>query len=284
MCQQCWSGDHGAPIVNTEEVLVTAELIRRLYEDLGCPTGGPLHWMLDDMNIDDEQVENADLDKICEYLFDGSFERWAQAGEDTSDERKNAIKETCGLILHSFSYKLPESHRAAAIAWHEGWIPRRIEFLTGRPGEMKANAAQVDSLVAEWTEAMNGPPSRSDGTKECVSVPCPPFTGTLTWDPGAGLDPGVKVVGPDVVQVDSRTNVTWGRELVSRFISVEPYADSISVAWGHPTEIGPDVPPRLHFPNARCPIEPPHVVHTWGDPPYWCDAQPLPDTDRIEPS
>lgn len=176
MCKGCWIGDHGMPILNSAEVLVTAELIRRLYEDLGCPTGGPLHAMLDDMNIDDEQVENEDVDKACAYLFDGSFERWAQAGDDTSDECKNAIKEACELILHSFR-QMPESHRAAAIAWFKEWIPEGIE-------PRKATPEEVAELVAEWTREMAIPESESNGQKACVSIPCPPFSEvTLPIDP-----------------------------------------------------------------------------------------------------
>lgn len=214
MCRSCWAGDHGAPIVNTEEVLVTAELIRRLYEDLDCWTGGPLHAMLDDMNIDDGQVANTDIDKECAYLFDGSFERWAQAGDDTSDERKNAIKETCALILHAFR-GMPESHRAAAIAWHEGWAQERIAELSAwRP---VADAEQVGSLVAEWTREMNAPPPQPGGTKACASIPCPPFTGEVsgTVYPGTGqkFAPNAKITGPGVVRSeinpDGSANITW---------------------------------------------------------------------------
>ena len=58
MCRSCWYGDHGPPVIAGEEVLLTAQLIKRLYADLGQSTGGPLHWMLDVMNIGDEQFEN----------------------------------------------------------------------------------------------------------------------------------------------------------------------------------------------------------------------------------
>lgn len=170
MCKSCWWGDRGAPIINTPEVLATAELIRRLYEDLRCLTGGPLHWMLDDMNIDDEQVEGADLDEICGYLFDGTFERRAQAGADTSDERKNAIKDTCGLILASF-LQMPESHRAAAIAWHEGWAAQAVNELAEIGTATRATPEQVDELVTQLRQAEDTP----TGPKECVPVPCPSF-------------------------------------------------------------------------------------------------------------
>lgn len=214
MCRSCWSGDHGAPIVSSDEVLVAAELIRRLYEDLGCPTGGPLHAMLDDMNIDDGQVANTDIDKACAYLFDGSFERWAQAGDDTSDERKNAIKETCALILYAFS-QMPESHRAAAIAWREGWAQELITELG--PGDQRATAGEVSELVAEWTREMNAPPLAPDGVKACVSIPCPPFTGEVSGavypGPGQRFAPDAKITGSGVVGAevnpDGLANVTW---------------------------------------------------------------------------
>jgi hypothetical protein len=220
MCRGCWAGDYGSPIVSSDEVLVTAELIKRLYEDLGCPTGGPLHAMLDDMNIADDQVEREDIDKACAYLFDGSFERWAQAGDDTSDERKNAIKETCALILHAFR-GMPESHRAAAIAWREGWIPVEISVATGIvvPDNLLPNVGPelFAAQVAEWTREMNVPPPQPGGTKACVPIPCPPFTGevsgTIYPGPGQRFAPDARIVGPGLVRanvnLDGSANVTW---------------------------------------------------------------------------
>lgn len=317
MCRGCWAGTYGAPIISSDEVLVAAELIRRLYEDLGCPTGGPLHWMLDDMNIDDGQFENADIDKLCAYLFDGSFERWAQAGDDTSDERKNAIKETCALILHALR-DMPESHRAAAIAWHEGWIPVEISVATGIvvPDNLLPNVGPelFAAQVAEWTREMNAPPPQPGGTKACVTVPCLPFTGevsgTVYPGPGQKFAPDAKITGPGVVRSeinpDGSADITWTpppgdiAEYASLFeapglVSMAPVMIDASgftsgmvgfdpdyrVRWGHPTEVGPEMPPRLRYPHARCSIAPAHLAHPWpfANPKYWCDAQPLSDAE-----
>jgi hypothetical protein len=209
MCHGCWVGNYGAPIVNTEDVLVTAELIRRLYEDLECPTGGPLHAMLDDMNIADEQVENEDVDRACEYLFDGSFERYAQAGDDTSDERKNAIKETCRMIIWSFR-QMPESHRAAAIAYHEGWVPEGIFPRTVSADQV---AEWTADLAAIWARGASAPQPQPGGQKACVSIPCPPFTGVVYPPSGTRFAQDARITGPGVagVQVnpDGSATVQW---------------------------------------------------------------------------
>lgn len=295
MCRGCWVGTYGAPIISSDDVLVTAELIRRLYEDLGCSTGGPLHWMLDDMNIDDEQFENVDIDKLCAYLFDGSFERYARAGDDTSDERKNAIKETCALILHAFR-GMPESHRAAAIAWHEGWIAATFANLTDvleNAGSLpRAIPELTELLVADWTREMNVPPPQPGEAKACVPIPCPPFTGqasgTVYPGPGRKFAPDAKITGPGVigaeVNADGSANITWQPPsgVADLYASLLAAPDTISIA---PTAFDPDcriilAPP---YPPARCSIGLPHLPHPWPfvNPAHWCDAQPLPD---VEPS
>lgn len=172
MCRSCWYNDHGAPVVADIEVLATAELIRRLYEDLGQDTGGPLHWMLDDMNIDDEQFENkrdSYPGDLYAYLWDGRFDRHAQAGEDTSDERKQAIEDTCRLIWASFE-RMPESHRAASIAWHEGWAWDHMRAVVGIMGGTppKIGPAELDAYV----EGLRAPVA---AVKACGDIPCPPF-------------------------------------------------------------------------------------------------------------
>lgn len=75
------------------------ELVRRLYVDLEQSTGGPLH---------------AEDDTRYAFLFDGRFEAYAQAGDDVSDERKQAIRDTCNAILAELRpLTLPE--RSAAV-------------------------------------------------------------------------------------------------------------------------------------------------------------------------
>lgn len=303
MCRPCWAGDYGSPIVSSDEVLVTAELIRRLYEDLGCPTGGPLHAMLDDMNIDDQQVARTDVDKECAYLFDGSFERWAQAGDDTSGERKNAIKETCALIVHAFR-GMPESHRAAAIAWHEGWIAATFANLTDvlqSAGSLpRAIPELTELLVADWTREMNAPPPQPGGTKACVPIPCPPFTGQVTGtvypDPGQKFAPDAKITGPGVVRSEvnpgGSANITWapppeGVDYGDLFrapglVSMAPVMIDASGFTSGMVAFDPDY--RLDpsaYPPSRCHIGPLHIAHPWPwvGPKYWCDAQPLPDAE-----
>jgi len=175
MCRSCWYNDHGAPVIADAEVLATAELIRRLYEDLGQPTGGPLHWMLDDMNIDDEQFErrrDGYPDDLYAYLWDGRFDAYTQAGEDTSHERKVAIEETCRLIWTSFE-RMPESHRAASIAWFRGWTWDHLQALVGTMGDTppRVNQIELDAYIQELR-------TPTTTVKACGDIPCPPFEET----------------------------------------------------------------------------------------------------------
>lgn len=172
MCRACWHGDHGAPVIATAEVLVTAELIRRLYEDLGQSTGGPLHWMLDDMNVDDGQFErkrDSYPDDLYTYLWDGRFETYAQAGDDISDERKQAIEDTCRLIWTSFE-RMPESHRVASIAWCHGWVWDHLQALAGTMSDTppRANQIELDAYIQELR-------TPTTTVKACGDIPCPSF-------------------------------------------------------------------------------------------------------------
>lgn len=72
-------------------------LVRRLYVDLDQSAGGPLHIVLDDGNLDDHWL--GEDETRYAYLFDSRFEEYAQAGEDVSDERRQAIRDTCEAIL-----------------------------------------------------------------------------------------------------------------------------------------------------------------------------------------
>lgn len=87
-------------------------LVRRLYVDLGQSTGGPLHIILDDGNVDDHWL--ADDEDRYAFLFDGRFEEYAQAGDDVSAERKQAIRETCEAILAELR-PMSVSERSAAV-------------------------------------------------------------------------------------------------------------------------------------------------------------------------
>ncbi len=232
MCQGCWRNDHGAPMINTEEVLVAAELIRRLYEDHKQYLGGPLHAMLDDMNIDDEQIEssyytNGDYAKrtTFEGVPDGTG-RWVHHDDlDCTPE----VKELCELILHAFR-QMSESHRAAAIGWYQGWAIRHAEALADSMSASEARSDDTVLLVAEWTAAKNAPPVEPGATKACVSIPCPPFTGQLPEGErpvrfsgviypniGSAFGLDAQIVGPGVVETqpnpDGSVTVTWERDV-----------------------------------------------------------------------
>lgn len=124
MCAGCWQG-RGCPTVASEDVLVAAELIRRLYEDLQQGTGGPLHWMVDDWNIGDEQFE-VDLEKTIE-----EWRSWFMAPnayQAKTVERLPAVADLCRDIF-ALLKGMPEGSRAAALAWREGLIPQHLKAL-----------------------------------------------------------------------------------------------------------------------------------------------------------
>ncbi len=199
MCEGCWWGDHGAPVVATGDVLATAELIRRLYEDFGQLAGGPLHAMLDDMNIDDEQVES-DHHTSGQYAqrmtWDTSQPIFKSIYHDELDCAPE-VKDLCELILASFR-RMPESHRAAAIAWHRGWAWEHIEQLAGETligGPPFVSDAGVDELIAELRADMAKPDGHPD-SKACISIPCPPFQGISDALSGHGMETQPAVAEP----------------------------------------------------------------------------------------
>jgi hypothetical protein len=96
-------------------------LIRHLYVDLDQNMGGPLHVQLDDGNLGDYWVgEEANRGRY-DYLFNGDFERYSQAGDDVSGKRKVAIHDTCERIL-ALLRPMSEADRHAAIdEFQKGW-------------------------------------------------------------------------------------------------------------------------------------------------------------------
>lgn len=178
--------DSGMPVINDPDVLATAELIRRLYDMPGCDMGGPLHAMLDDGNIDDEQIngdyyERTDGRTIETYLCRHRMEKgpgttWNHVYDDELHPPEG-VADLCRLILASFR-RMPEPWRAAAIAWHDGTIARNLLTLVNSPeAARKASDEQVDDLVADlrrWIERGEIP-----GPRACVPIPCPPFTPTI---------------------------------------------------------------------------------------------------------
>lgn len=57
MCRGCWECEDEFPADWTPKIARAVVLWRRLYDDLGEPTGGPLHVYLDDYNLDLDVVE-----------------------------------------------------------------------------------------------------------------------------------------------------------------------------------------------------------------------------------
>lgn len=173
--------DYGKPISADPEILGAAELVRRLYEDLGEGTGGPLHWILDDGNIYDDQMPDADEQvKIFAYLWNGDFKKWSQAGADVSAELRQAIQDTCQGILYAFD-RMGEAERTCVLAWHWGDIERELPdwHANHRTPEHLASAREQ---ADEFVRLALAVPAEMDTPKACVSIPCPPFTGgRLLW-------------------------------------------------------------------------------------------------------
>lgn len=94
-------------------------LIRHLYVDLGQDAGGPLHIILDDGNVADHWLRD-DHDRYG-YLSDGTFERYSEADQDISYQRKRAIRDTCEQIL-TLLRPMTEQQRRDAI--NEFWKGR----------------------------------------------------------------------------------------------------------------------------------------------------------------
>ena len=137
-------------------------LIRHLYVDLREPTGGPLHAELDDGNLEDRWIfgKPGDPDRYA-YLFDGSFERYAQAGDDVSDGHKNAIRDTCEGILYLLR-QMGERERHVAVADFWCWWRPSV-------GERMREALEVEDEDEPECEEPSG------SSKTCVAIPCPPF-------------------------------------------------------------------------------------------------------------
>lgn len=94
------------------------ELVRHLYVDLGQSTGGPLHIVLDDGNVDGRWLAEDDGSRYA-FLFDGRFEDYAQAGENVSLAHRREIRDTCELILAELRrMSVAERHEAVTAAYN----------------------------------------------------------------------------------------------------------------------------------------------------------------------
>ena len=179
MCHHCWTG-HGKPALDDVDILATALLVGRLYDMPGCSTGGPLHWMLDDMNLDDEQFGQDDplgyRQGLFAYLDDGRFDQWASA----SPAEKAHIRHLSEAILAQLA-DMPEGWRAAVIAWREGWIAADMPEYAAR-ARTQERMERVEEYAEELLDKARAlPPIDERGynappeSKACVPVPCPSF-------------------------------------------------------------------------------------------------------------
>lgn len=205
--------DNGMPVINDPDVLGTAELIRRLYEDYHQYAGGPLHVILEDGNTGDEHVHDSDYyhatggrtveTYLCRHRMErGPGTTWNCVYDDDLAYPPE-VADLCRLILASFR-RMPEPWRAAAIAWADGTIAQNLPILVDNPeAACKASPEQVADLVAELRlEIARGdaPPE----PKPCIAVPCPSFTdadrhtftGTIHPGPGAVFAPDARLTGP----------------------------------------------------------------------------------------
>lgn len=94
MCESCWE-EEGSPCVDSPEVRAAAKLVAEVYEF--APSGGNLHIMLDDWNLEDDSVE------FCR--------RWLR------DHVEGPGEETCLTAFEAMS----EKERYSALALHSGF-------------------------------------------------------------------------------------------------------------------------------------------------------------------
>ncbi|SRR5581483_441698 len=124
MCYGCWE-DYGKPIIDTEAVSAAAAAVADVYE-YAC-TGGNLHIVLDDWN-----VEDSDLD-FCNQCIMGAgvmplggstvaahlrYNEQKRANPDPPEQL--AAERRC----HDLFRALTEEERASALALHDGFWTR----------------------------------------------------------------------------------------------------------------------------------------------------------------
>ena len=125
MSSEEWD-ERGRPDSWNPRVKRALELVRDIYEC--ASTGGPLHVILDDWNIEDGDVRLAAQD-----LRDGYF-RWGPGGvsvaydpyewldEDETRQVRDAVVELVPLLA-----EMTVDERASALARHWGYLPTATE-------------------------------------------------------------------------------------------------------------------------------------------------------------
>ena len=99
MCRACWV-DYGSPAIRNDRVLAAVAAIRELYELTA--SGGNLHVIVDDWNIDDEYFER---DPCDENYWD-------------ADPEQLAVERRCFALLKAMTV----DERASALALHDKFI------------------------------------------------------------------------------------------------------------------------------------------------------------------
>lgn len=104
MCQGCYL-EYGQPSLNSKEINRAAQLIRIIYQESG--TGGPLHSILDDWNLENEHIE--------------FHENWLTEREANYSNR---LAQSSRELLEIFK-KMTVPERASSLAHAEGFIKLR---------------------------------------------------------------------------------------------------------------------------------------------------------------
>lgn len=99
MCRGCWE-EYGKPMENAPGIKELVEAIEDVYEFVSS-NGGPLHVILDDWNIDDDNVNNE-----C-------YDEWVDKEEDDPQ----GLGRMCLDLLRA----APLSQRASALAFYDGF-------------------------------------------------------------------------------------------------------------------------------------------------------------------
>jgi hypothetical protein len=112
MCENCYT-DLGRPADWNPTVAHALELIRVIYEHER--TGGPLHVILDDWNIEDGDIR-LEATTGTPYTPDEFLE------EGDAEEVRAAVAELVPLLG-----KMTVPERASALARHDGYLPTATE-------------------------------------------------------------------------------------------------------------------------------------------------------------
>ena len=109
MCWECWAED-GYPSQTSPAIQRAAQLVRKVYGH--WPTGGPMHVVIDDWNLDDGSVRGC-RDAEPRHYYPQPYD----AGPpENFGKAMTAARELADLLL-----AMPEPDRAAALAHFEGW-------------------------------------------------------------------------------------------------------------------------------------------------------------------